>query len=192
MSNYLEASTGLRTRDPEFGEHPTREGERQPDDVGVVAPDPLHESRGPPLYGVASSLAHSLPKADVGFDLRSVEPSHAHARHRVAHGELVASRDGDPGMDLVRASLQQVDESADVFAIPGLSEDAFAHGKVGQVDDRIGGEHDDLRGSRNGEGFASCIGQNGLRGAFESNLGEAALAGLEVVAGGVEQVYPAG
>jgi hypothetical protein len=74
----------------------------------------------------------------------------------------------------------------------GLSEDALACGKIGQVDDGIGREHDDIGISRNGQGFALCVGQNGLYGAFEHHLGEAALAGLEIVAGGMKQVHTPG
>jgi len=37
-------------------------GEGQADDVGVIAPDPLHEHRRPPLDGVPASFSDALPE----------------------------------------------------------------------------------------------------------------------------------
>ena len=181
-----------RAWNPESGEHPAGEGERQPYHVGVVTPDPLHESRGPPLYGVATSLPHTLPEAHVRFDLGCTEPPHPNLRYRMAHRDLFSTRDGHPGMDLVRASLQHAYEFPYFFAVPGLSEEADICGKVWQIDDGVGGEDDFVGVPDYGEGLTPRVYQNRLHGVFERYLGEAALARLEIVAGGMEEVHPPG
>ena len=60
----------------------------------------------------------------------------------------------------------------DVFFVSGLSEDAVVHWKVGQIDDRIGREHDGVGVFRDGERFALCVGPDGLYGVFEYELGK--------------------
>ena len=44
--------------------------------------------------------------------------------------------------------------------------------KVGQIDDRIGREHDGVGVCRDGERFALCVGPDGLYGVFEYELGK--------------------
>src|SRR3712207_7601126 len=57
--------------DPEALEHPDRHRERQPHHIGVVAPDPLHEGRGPTLDRVPARLTHALRSEEHTSELQS-------------------------------------------------------------------------------------------------------------------------
>jgi hypothetical protein len=95
----------------------------------------------------------------------------------------------DPGVNLVGALAQQQEHPANLVVALGLAQDRSL---FGDVNDRVRGEYDVVRVSRDGECLAPGVSHDGLFGVFESELGEATLVGLEAVARGVEKFYPAG
>src|SRR5215211_2476309 len=188
-SHSITERRDLVPADPEALQHPHRQREWQPDNVGVVAPDPLHEHRGPALDGVSSRLAHALPQARVGFYLFLAGGPHLHLREGVAHHQLLPPGNSHPRMDLVDATAQEQEHPAHLLVAPGLAQDTLA---VWQINDRVRREDDVVRVSGDGECLAAGIGLDGRSGIFQRQLGEAALHGLEVVADSAEQVYAPG
>src|SRR5919107_580755 len=173
--------------DPETLEHPDRQRERQPDNVRIVASEPIDEDRSPALDRVPSRLAHALAEPRVGIYLLFEVGSHAHARDRVSHHLVISSCDGDAGVDLVGASAQEQEHLAHLLGALGLAEDPPS---LGEVHDRVRRENDVVRISGDSERLAAGVGLDGLLGVFERELRETALSNLEVVAHGAEQPHP--
>src|SRR5262245_9568843 len=110
-----------------LGQEPHEQRAWEPDDVEVVALDPLDETRTEPLDRVAAGPVAPLLLADVARNVPRRERPEGHARRLVCDLLPRARQQADPRDDLVRPSRERLEHLLCVLWPGRLAERAAVH-----------------------------------------------------------------